>query len=74
MWLGKLIEENTFLKDEISFLRDDIKRKSDVSTFLLKLLGKHETNQNIQNVYRLPESAHNNDDMSLNSTNEIAKK
>ena len=69
MLLDRLIEEITFLKDEIIFLREDIKRKSDETTFLLNLLGVQENNKNIKKLYRLPStSALNNENTSLNST------
>ena len=49
MVLDRLIEEITFLKDEIIFLREDIKRKSDETTYLLNLLGVQGNNKNIKN-------------------------
>ena len=55
--LDRLIEEITFLKDEIMFLREDIKRKSDETTFLLNLLGEQGNNKNIKKLYRLPSTS-----------------
>ena len=45
MLLDRLIEDITFLKDEICLLREDIKRKSDETTFLFKLSNSSKTLQ-----------------------------
>ena len=69
MLLDRLIEEITFLKDEIIFLREDNKRKSDETTFLLNLLGEQGNNKIIIKLYKLPSiSTLNNENTSLNST------
>ena len=74
MLLDRLIEEITFLKDEIIFLREDIKRKSDDTTLLLNLLGEQGNNKNIKKLYRLPSSSTlNNENTSLNSTKHTNK-
>ena len=68
MLLDRLIEEITFLKDEIIFLKEDIKRKSDEATFLLNLLGEQGNNKNIKKLYGLPStSTLNSENTSLNS-------